>query len=105
MIAIVDDDKGVRDALEQIVRSIGHNACTFGSAEELLRCEMLHDILCLITDPQTHGLSGLDLQDWLIAEGHRIPIISTTSHPDGCARARAMKAGAYRRVRSSGVPR
>ena len=54
----------------------------------------LHDTSCLITDVQMPGLSGLDLQDRLIAEGHRIPIIFITGHPDDNARARAMKAGA-----------
>jgi hypothetical protein len=30
-IAIVDDDKAVRDALEMLMRSLGHNASKFGS--------------------------------------------------------------------------
>ncbi len=40
------------------------------------------------------GLSGIDLQDRLIARGHRIPVIFITGHPEDSARARAMKAGA-----------
>jgi len=40
------------------------------------------------------GLTGLDLQDRLIAQGHRIPIIFITSRSDNSVRARAMKAGA-----------
>jgi FixJ family two-component response regulator len=94
LIAIVDDDMGARDALEMLVRSLGLNASTFGSAEEFLRSEKLHDARCLITDVQMPGLSGLDLQDRLIAEGHRIPVIVITGHPDDSAQARAMKAGA-----------
>jgi FixJ family two-component response regulator len=94
MIAIVDDDKSARGALERFVRSLGHSACTFGSAEEFLKSEKLHDTSCLITDLQMPGLSGLDLQDRLIAEGHHIPVIVVTGHPDNHARARAMKAGA-----------
>ena len=43
---------------------------------------------------QTPGLSGLDLQDRLIATGHRIPIIFLTGYPDESVRAHAMKAGA-----------
>ena len=78
MIAIVDDDEGARDALERLVRSLGHNASTFGSAEEFLKSEKLHDTSCLITDVQMPGLTGIDLQDRLIAEGHRIPIIFIT---------------------------
>jgi len=40
------------------------------------------------------GLSGLDLQERLIAQGHRFPIIFLTAYPDEDVRMRAMKAGA-----------
>ncbi len=94
MIAIVDDDAAVREALRQFVRSLGHNASTFGSAVEFLNSEQVSNTSCLITDVQMPGLSGLDLQDWLIAEGHRIPIIFLTGYPDENVRARALKSGA-----------
>ena len=94
MIAIVDDDEGVREATKGLVRSIGYNACTFASAEEFLESEQIHDTSCLITDLQMPGLSGFDLQDRLIAQGHRIPIIFITAYPEEGVRARAMKAGA-----------
>ena len=94
IISIVDDDASVRVALERLLRSLGHNASTFGSAEEFLESEKLHDTSCLITDLQMPGLTGLDLQDRLIADGHRMSIIFITAHPDDNARARAMKAGA-----------
>ena len=94
MIAIVDDDAAVREALRQFVRSLGHNASTFGSAVEFLNSEQVSNTSCLITDVQMPGLSGLDLQDLLIARGDRIPIIFITGYPDENVRTRAMKAGA-----------
>jgi FixJ family two-component response regulator len=94
MIAIVDDDKGARDALGMLMRSLGHNASAFGSAEEFLKSEKLNDTLCLITDLHMPGLSGLDLQNRLIADAHRIPIIFITGDPTDSTRACAMKAGA-----------
>ena len=94
MIAIVDDYEAVRKGLESLLQSMGHNASTFGSAEDFLKSEKLHDASCLITDLQMPGLTGLDLQDRLIADGHRMPIIFVTAHTDDNARARAMKAGA-----------
>jgi FixJ family two-component response regulator len=94
MIAIVDDDNGARDALGRLMRSLGYNAFTFASAVEFLKSEKLRDTSCLITDLHMPGLSGLDLQNRLIAEGHCIPTIFMTGHPDDDARARAMKAGA-----------
>ena len=94
MIAIVDDDEAVREATKTLVRSMGYNASTFGSAEEFLNSEQFSNTSCLITDLQMPGLSGLDLQDRLLAQGHRIPIIFITGHPNDTARTRAMKAGA-----------
>ena len=94
MIAIVDDDDVVREAMKSLMRSLGHDASTFGSAEEFLNSEQFSRTSCLITDLHMPGLSGLDLQDRLIARGHRIPIIFITGFPDDTARARAMKAGA-----------
>jgi FixJ family two-component response regulator len=94
LVAIVDDDNGAREALETLVRSLGHKVSTFGSAEEFLKSEKLHQTSCLITDLQMPGLSGLDLQDCLIADGHRIPVIFITAHPDDHVRKRALKAGA-----------
>jgi FixJ family two-component response regulator len=93
-IAIVDDNEAVREAMKTLVRSLGCSASTFGSAEEFLKSEQVHDTSCLITDLHMPGLSGLDLQDRLIAKGHRIPIIFITGFPDYTARARAMRAGA-----------
>ncbi len=41
------------------------------------------------------GLSGIELQDRLVARGHRIPIIFITAYSDENVRIRAMKAGAF----------
>jgi len=94
MIAIVDDDDVVREAMKSLMRSLGYNASTFGSADEFLKSEQVSNTSCLVTDLQMPGLSGIDLQDWLIARGHRIPIIFITGHGDIPMSVKAMKAGA-----------
>jgi len=94
MIAIVDDDDVVREAMKSLMRSLGYNASTFGSAEEFLNSEQISRTSCPITDLHMPGLSGLDLQNRLIATGHRFPIIFITGYPDENVRVRAMKAGA-----------
>ena len=94
MIAIIDDDEAVRVATERLLRALGYNAATFASADEFLDSDDVHDTSCLITDVQMPGLSGLDMQDRLIARGHSIPIIFITGFPDENVRIRAMKAGA-----------
>jgi FixJ family two-component response regulator len=94
MIAIVDDDEAVREATQRLVQSLGYHASTFASADEFLESDQVHDTSCLISDVRMPGLSGIELQDRLIAGGHRIPIIFITGHPDENVRIRAMKAGA-----------
>ena len=73
MIAIVDDDEVVREAMKSLVRSLGHSVSTFGSAEEFLNSEQISRTSCLITDLHMPGLSGLDLQDRLIATRSSLP--------------------------------
>ena len=94
MVVVIDDDEAVRDATQGLLRAMGYHASTFASADDFLKSEQVHDTSCLITDVQMPGLSGIDLQDRLIARGHRIPVIFITGYPNDSLRARAMKAGA-----------
>ena len=94
IIAIVDDNDALREGMKSLLRSLGYSVSTFGSAVEFLNSEQLSNTSCLITDVQMPGLSGIELQDRLIARGHRIPIIFITAFSDENVRIRAMKAGA-----------
>ena len=94
MISIVDDDQAVRNAIKALIRSLGYRVATFSSAEEFLKSERLHETSCLISDVQMPGLNGIELQDRLTANGHRIPIIFVTAFPDERVRDRAMQSGA-----------
>jgi FixJ family two-component response regulator len=95
VISIVDDDASVREATKGLVRSLGYQAATFGSAEEFLGSERLHETACLITDLQMPGLSGVELQSRLIEDGHRMPVIFLTAFPEESIRDRVLDAGAY----------
>jgi FixJ family two-component response regulator len=95
MISIVDDDASVREATKGLVRSLGYVAATFASAEEYLQSERVADTSCLITDVKMSGMSGVELQDRLIAAGRRTPVIFMTAFPEESVRARALKAGAF----------
>ena len=94
MISIVDDDESVREATKGLVRSLGYGAAAFASAEEFLGSDRVLDTTCLITDVEMPGLSGIELQSRLLADGHRIPIIFITAYPEERVRARAEEAGA-----------
>ena len=94
MISIVDDDDFVRESLRDLIESLGYNVAVFGSAERFLEAECLAETSCLITDLRMPGLSGLDLQGRLTADGHRIPVIFVTAFSDEKFQVRAMRAGA-----------
>ncbi|HZM27890.1 MAG TPA: response regulator [Gemmatimonadales bacterium] len=94
MISIVDDDESVREATKGLVRSLGYNAATFASAEEFLSSDRVHDTSCVIADVQMAGLSGIDLQQQLVAQGLVLPVILITAFPDERTRRRAIDAGA-----------
>ena len=81
MISIVDDDRSVREAVRSLVRSLGHEAETFSSAEEFLGSERVDDSECVITDLQMTGMTGTDLQRHLIDFGYckRIILMSARS--------------------------
>lgn len=95
VISIIDDDPSVREATRSLIRSLGYKARVFSSAEEYLQSDQMRDSSCLITDLHMPGMSGADLQDHLIAEGHRIPIIFMTAYYEERVRARVMGAGAF----------
>jgi FixJ family two-component response regulator len=94
LISIVDDDESTRESTKGFVRSLGYQAAAFASAEEFLQSDSVDSTSCLITDVQMPGLSGIDLQRGLIAQGVQLPTIFITAFPEEEVRARAMKAGA-----------
>jgi FixJ family two-component response regulator len=94
LIAIVDDDKSVQNALRDLIEADGLSALVFGSAEEFLESGEQRNAACLIADIRMPGMSGLELQARLKAERCRIPIIFITAHGDAKMRIQAMCDGA-----------
>jgi FixJ family two-component response regulator len=94
MISIIDDDPSVREATKGLMRSLGYATATFASAEEFLQSGRVIDSSCVISDIKMPGMSGIELQSQLTANGHCVPIIFVTAFPEERMRKRAMKAGA-----------
>src|SRR5579859_2921348 len=92
LIAIVDDDKSMRDTTRDLLESVGFSAATFASAARLLKSRRLHGISCLIADMSMPNMTGLELHQHLVASNHTIPTILMTAYPDERVRAQAMKA-------------
>jgi FixJ family two-component response regulator len=95
VISIVDDDADVREATANLVRSLGLVATRFASAEDFLASDDIDETWCLIADVQLPGLSGIELQSRLRADGRRTPVIFITAFPEDDIRIRAFAAGAF----------
>jgi FixJ family two-component response regulator len=92
LVAVVDDDASFRKAVGRLVRLWGFRTGTFASAEEYLRIAAPAD--CIVLDLHHEGMSGLELQGRLAADGRSIPIIFVTAMDDPVARRRALEGGA-----------
>lgn len=94
LVLIVDDDSGMRDAVGELMLSIGMDAAGYGSTKELLAKDLPDRPGCLVLDVRMPGISGLDLQKQLNARGVAKPIIFLTAYADVPMTVEAMKAGA-----------
>lgn len=94
LVSIVDDDQGVREALQRMLRSHGFATAVFASAEQFLVSEHPGRTRCLILDVRMPGMTGIGLHDHLIAEGCRIPTILITACPTSGEQERAIATGA-----------
>jgi FixJ family two-component response regulator len=94
-VFIVDDDRDVRESLQELLESVGLHSKSFGTAQEFLTSPR-SDLgpSCLILDVRLPGISGLDLQNELKREKVSIPIIFLTAHADVPMSVKAMKSGA-----------
>ena len=93
VIAIVDDDESVREALTGLIRSLGYVAMAFESGEALLKSKRQRSLSCVIADVQMPGMTGPELHHRLAASGRPVPTIFITAYPDERARERALQAG------------
>jgi FixJ family two-component response regulator len=94
LIAVIDDDQGVRDALDGMLRSVGLQVVSFASTQDYLDEETHDGYGCIILDVRLPGRSGLDFQDDLTKLSVTTPVIIISGHADVPMSVRAMKAGA-----------
>jgi FixJ family two-component response regulator len=93
-VFIIDDDRGMRAAIQDLVESVGLRAESFASGEEFLRRQRAANPSCLVLDVRLPQLSGLDFQRHLAEIGVQIPIIFITAHGDIPMSVKALKSGA-----------
>jgi FixJ family two-component response regulator len=93
-VIVIDDDRDVREALDNLVRSIGLRAKLFGSVHEFLGAGHTDRPGCLVLDVRLPGRSGLDFHDDLVKANVHLPVIFISGFADVPMSVRALKAGA-----------
>lgn len=94
IIAVVEDDDPLRDAMESMLRSSGFSVDKFSSAEAFLNSSEQQRTDCLVLDVRLPGMSGVELQRRLLEMNVAVPIVFVTAHGDASLRELVMKAGA-----------
>ena len=93
LVAIVDDDKSIRNATQDLLKSAGFSTATFEDAESFLGSASRASAACLVADMRMPGMTGLELYQELVASGDGIPTVIITAHPEELTQARAHEAG------------
>jgi FixJ family two-component response regulator len=93
-VFIIDDDAGMRQAIQDLVESVGLRAESFSTGEDFLKKQRTADPCCLVLDVRLPEMSGLDFQRQLAEIGVQIPIVFITAHGDIPMSVKALKSGA-----------
>jgi two-component system, LuxR family, response regulator FixJ len=92
-VVVVDDDDGVRLALQQLLRAAGFQTLGFATAEALLGAMDGHDADCLVADINLPGASGVALSRSLAAQGRSLPTVLISARDDPTTLALVRSAG------------
>ena len=94
LVAVVDDDNSMREALESLLKSVGFRTAIFASANEFLNADENTKPDCLILDVRMPEVNGLELQRKLVSENRRLPIVFISAHCEADEKEQALSAGA-----------
>ncbi len=94
LVHVIDDDKGLRTAITDLLQSAGYQAASYESPMEFLRAEFDDRPGCLILDIRLPGVNGLDFQDQLSRQGCTLPIILMSGFGDIPTSVRGIRGGA-----------
>jgi FixJ family two-component response regulator len=94
LIAIIDDDVGIQNALRTLLRSASFRAETFASAEAFVASDVADISDCVITDFSMRGMNGIELAGLLRSRGSAAPVIVITALTNADLEQRAVRSGA-----------
>jgi FixJ family two-component response regulator len=93
LVAVVDDDPGMREATISLLESAGFSTCGYASAEELLRSPLGRSAFCLVLDMHLPAMSGIQLYLELLTRGLAPPAVLVTANDSARLRAEALECG------------
>jgi FixJ family two-component response regulator len=93
LIAIVDDDKSICTATEDLFRAAGFRAAGFGDAESFLASPLRASVACVVADMRMPGMSGIEMHRRMVRSGQGIPTVIITAQLQELARLRERDAG------------
>lgn len=93
-VLVIEDDEGMREAIESLLGAAGVPAASYASAEALLAAGPLLRARCIVSDVRLPAMSGLELLTALRVRGDAIPVILVTAHDSAAMRAEASLRGA-----------
>jgi FixJ family two-component response regulator len=93
LIAVVDDDRSIRNATQDLLNAAGFSTFTFENAKSFLGSPLRARVACLVADMRMPGMTGLELHEHLATSGAGIPTVIITAHPQELTRDRARDAG------------
>lgn len=94
-IFVIDDDPGVRVALDRLLCAAGWDVATYASADAFLEARPAAECGCILLDVSMPGMTGPQLHEHLAARGNQYPIIYLTGHSSVAIGVTAMKSGAF----------
>jgi FixJ family two-component response regulator len=94
LIAIVDDDEPFRVAMEGLVRSLGHRAVAYPSAETFLDSDLGRSADCVVSDIQMPGMNGFEMKQRMDQDGVGMGVIFVTARSEPFLLDQAMASGA-----------
>lgn len=94
VVVVLEDDQGLRTAMDRVLMMAGYRTHAYNSGEDLLESGAAGEADCLVLDVKLPGMSGFEVQERLVALGLARPVVFITAFDEPVTRGRAVAAGA-----------
>jgi FixJ family two-component response regulator len=94
LVLVVEDNEGMREAIDKLLDAAGFSAIAYSSAEDLVTDGRVDEAVCVISDVRLPATSGFDLLTQLHARGAGLPVILISAKDTTAKRTKAMSSGA-----------